>query len=248
MHSTRQQSMQLKEYAGHAESATDGAEDGAFKDGGETAEEDMEDVDDPAGLLDAQDDDDNNDDNDDTSISGDQSSEEERRQPQSGGEESSSALSISDNRGRRVRAAQPQKSATGASASSSEQGSSKAVMASAGSHCWPRQPRAWSVSHCCRQGLPSLPLISSPWVLLMRRVSTAQTGPAKSYRHSSRICGVWLRLSAETAFSLRRFGAESDEQSIWMLMASLHRRTFRCRGKRRLVPWPRRQRQFRRKG
>ena len=129
MHSTRQQSMQLKECAGHAESATDGAEDGAFKDGEETAEEDMEDVDDPAGWSDAQDDDDNNDDNDDTSISGDQSSEEERRQPQSGGEESSSASSISDNRGRRVRAAQPQKSATGASASSSEQGSSKAVMA-----------------------------------------------------------------------------------------------------------------------
>jgi hypothetical protein len=114
--------------------------------GEQTAEEDMGAVDDTARWSDAygeeekeeqeqqeEEEEEEEEEDDGTSISGDQSSEEERRRPQSGGEETSvSGSSIAGDGGRlsgRMRAARPKKGTTRASASGSEQGGSKAVMA-----------------------------------------------------------------------------------------------------------------------
>ena len=129
-HSKRREASQAQQKQMYA---MDDAEDDM--DGEQTAEEDMEAVNDTAGWSDAYEEEgeeEDDDDDDGTSISGDQSSEEERGPPHSGGEETSvSGSSIAGDgvlSGRR-RAAHPQKGATGASASGSEQGSSKAVMA-----------------------------------------------------------------------------------------------------------------------
>ena len=113
--------------------AMDDAEDDM--DGEQTAEEDMEAVDDTAGgWSDAYEKEGEEDDDDDdgTSFSGDQSGEEDRRSPHSGGEETSvSGSSIAGNGSvsGRARAVHPKKGATGASTPGSEQGGSKAVMA-----------------------------------------------------------------------------------------------------------------------